>query len=49
MPWRIRGLSGACVRVSGQAAVPFVSYVLGHAVEGPYHYYARYPTAPFAP
>jgi hypothetical protein len=45
MPWRIRGLWGRAYGFPGpKPPNPFVDYVLGHAVKGPYHYYARYPT-----
>jgi hypothetical protein len=46
MPWRIRGLWGGAYGFPGpDPPNRFVRYVLDHAVDGPYHYYARYPTA----
>jgi hypothetical protein len=45
MPWRIRGLwAGAYGFPGPRPANDFVAYVLDHAVDEPYHYYARYPT-----
>jgi|Tabmets5t2r1_1033131.scaffolds.fasta_scaffold07894_2 hypothetical protein len=45
MPWRIRGLwAGAHGFPGPNPPNRFVRYVLSHAVEGPFHYYARYPT-----
>jgi hypothetical protein len=45
MPWRIRGLWGGAYGFPGpDPPNRFVRYVLDHAVVGPVHYYARYPT-----
>jgi hypothetical protein len=46
MPWHIRGLWGGAYGFPGpDPSNDFVAYVLGHAVPGPYHYYARNPIA----
>jgi hypothetical protein len=46
VPWRIRGLWAGAYRFPGpHPANDFVRYVLEHAIDEPYHYYCRYPTA----
>ena len=46
MPWRIRGLWGGAYGFPGpRPANDFVRYVIDHAVDEPYHYHCRHPTA----
>jgi hypothetical protein len=45
VPWRVRGMWGGAYGFPGpNPSNDFVDYVLDHAVPGPYHYYARYPS-----
>ncbi|HLM08536.1 MAG TPA: hypothetical protein VK307_02415 [Thermoleophilaceae bacterium] len=44
VPWRVRGMwSGGYGFPGPHPTNRFTEYVLGHAVDGPYHYYSAYP------